>query len=1134
MVWVGVSKGEVEFKGIQEQVLKEYFDGCGRVVVSAGAGTGKTTLLVEILTESILRLYKEDPKINPFEKILAVTFTIEATRQIKSKIRKRLEKEIIDETDFKNLIRWLENESWILTLDSLTRTLLSEVSMDAGLSSITVVPDEYELNKVREDIINKIILDPNNFENIDILNRAFPNEEWKRGNRGWITVIQEAFEKSRMYCLSSKEFQANCISTFEEKLYLRFQPPFDERIVSSIFSNIRESSIVVSPNRVETSYNYNKSLLIAFCSILREYERLYDDISMRNGMMGHDDARYWIVRYSTNKTKDSKYNMEWLNAQKNRFLHILVDEFQDTSYAQCELIKHLIGENTNVFVIGDPKQAIYQWRSAEPEIFIQIINEIPDNDLSGKIPFLEASNFRKYELENNYRSHSSLIKMFNDVFGEESESIFNDSFYTGNVCLPHRNLIANAEIPSGHADESHVHVYGGECTETIPEILSAIKSSQYNVHVRDTNSEGKTIWRGAELGDCCILMQSRTKWPELRRNLIRNNINYAMIAEKGLFERPEISLIIDVLDWFSNPHNKDSLIRILRSPIVGLNDRSLRYLASLDFNLNKALRGENRPSFFDKESKVLIEDLINLRDDMRWLREGRKTRMVEEIIKFSHFDITLLTHSEGDQCSANIYALLDIISFWEEEELISYNELIERLKYYREYGTDAYNMAALADEKDRKSVKIATAHATKGLEFPIVFILHPQLDMVAQWRFFNSDKNLFLKDQGKTICMRQISPPREDSGEWESFFYTEHGLDGPCSRANPRFFDYFNIQAFSEKWRLCYVALTRAKDHIFINNHSTRNARFCWQYILNNWINNQDLNNISIVPTSFDAYISQETKEGSDFDIKIFEILKNKGTFFVPRVINPSHVYDLIFCPRRYQYAVLQRVHSGESCVFSHSKNLFKEIIFGLRVHEGLELRDFSNISLNTQYSEFIKSIERTDKNSAKEVEKTINSFIRSDIFKKYKLEEKRMKKEIEILHMIKNESNSCNVIMKDKIDLLIENGSDVIVVDYKTSYPVGTSIEDEYVKKHYEYQIQSYALALNRGYNYDVSKGIIFYFNGSSWNERIIPIDIDKIEKEIIDNIEIKIEDGGLERRGSLEFCQNFCEFRNLCKENK
>lgn len=1132
MVWVGVSNGEIEFKGIQEQVLKEYFNGCGRVVVSAGAGTGKTTLLVEIITESILKLYKEDPKINPFEKILAVTFTIEATRQIKSKIRKRLEKEIADETQFKNLIRWLENESWILTLDSLTRTLLSEVSMDAGLSSISIVPDEYELNKIKEDIINKIISDTNNFDNINILNRTFPNEDWKGGNPGWINVIQEAFEKSRMYCLSAKEFQENCISTFEEILYLGVKPPFDERVVARIFNNIREHAIDISPKRVENSYKYNKSLLYAFCSILREYERLYDDLSIRNGMMGHDDARYWIVRYSTNKTKDSKYNMEWLNAQKNRFLHILVDEFQDTSYAQCELIKHLIGDNTNVFVIGDPKQAIYQWRSAEPEIFIQILNEIPDNDFSGKIPFLEAPNFRKYELENNYRSHPSLIKMFNDVFGEEPKSIFKDSFYTGGFYLPHRNLLANAEIPSRHEDESHVHVYEGDCTQTIPEILGAIKSSQYKVRVRDKNSEEKIIWRDAELGDCCILMQSSTKWPELRRNLIRNNINYVMIAEKGLFKRPEISLIIDVLDWFSNPHSKDSLIRILRSPIVGLNDRSLRYLASLDFNLNKALRDENRPSFFEKESKVLIEDLINLRDDMRWLREGKKTRMVEEIINFSHFDIILLTHSEGGQCSANIYALLDIISFWEEEELLSYTELIDRLKYYREYGTDGYNMAALADEKDKKSVKIATVHATKGLEFSIVFILHPQLNIVSQWKSFNSYKNLFLKDQGKTICMRQISPPGTRSSEWESYFYTENGLNGPCSRANPRFFDYFNIQAFSEKWRLCYVALTRTKDHIFINNHSTRNNRFCWQYILNLWIKNQDPNNISIVPLSFNNRIIQDEKEGSDFDIKIFETIKHKGTFFVPRVINPSHVYDLIFCPRRYQYAVLQRVHSGESCVFSHSKNLFKELIFGLRVHEGLELRDFSKNSPNLQYSEYIKSIGLSDKNAAKEVEKSVNSLIKSDIFMKYELNKKRSKKEIEILYELRNDSESHKVLMKDKIDLLVENDSEVIIIDYKTSYPQGDSNEDEYVKNHYEYQIQSYALALNKGYNYRINKGIIFYYNGNTWDEKIINIDVDKIEKEIFNSLKIKVEKGGLEKRGSSEFCRELCEFRNLCTE--
>lgn len=1135
MVWKGELKGGKDFKKDQKDVLNEYFNGCGRVVVSAGAGTGKTTLLVEIVSEAVVRLLKEDPNHNPFEKILAVTFTVEATRQMKTKIKNRLEEHFskVAETEkMKDISRWIENESWILTLDSLTRSLVSEIAYEIGLSSISVIPDEYELGQIIENIIEEITSNPDFSDEIQLLERAFPNQEW-RGDRGWITLLEDSFQQSRMYCLSADEFENNAFNTFENRLYLGYKPPFNKAKINEIYRNLRNGDINIDPKRVDVSYKYNKQILEAFVKLLKEYERLYDEKTKQKGWLGHDDARYWLVRYAEGKIKNANYRKEWIPTQKNRFRHILVDEFQDTSYAQCALLKYFIGDNTSVFLIGDPKQAIYQWRSAEPEIFIEIIKSIKERGMSKKIPFLNISGFKHYELTSNFRSHPCLINMFNDIFGENEDSIFNNSFYTGNKHLPHGNLQVKTELPRKRLDEPHIHIYDGDCKDRIPAILEAIQNKKYKIHVRDKNDDGTIVWRDARLGDCCILMQSRSKWKELRQKLIERRINYVMIAEKGLFQRPEISLIIDVLDWLANPHNKDSLIRILRSPVVGLSERALRFLAYHDFNIYKSLKDDEKPKWFNGEAVPLLDSLVKLRDDLRWLREGRKIKMIEEILKYSHLDSILLSHIEGDQYLANIWSLLDIISSWEQEELLSYTELVERLKYYRESGEDAYNMAALADEEDKNSVKIATVHATKGLEFPIVFIYYPQLDIFSRWKHFLPNKKTFIKKQGKFILLRQISPAGENPKEWEEkYLLPQLSLD-----ISPpyKLFDSFNIDDFSEKWRLYYVALTRAKDHIFHSNKASprgRNFRFCWQNVFQNWLDRNTTNNcLRVVDFSLGQSPKKEDKiDILDFKTRNYNILKERESVFIPRTINPSHLYDLIFCPRRYQYVVLQQVSGGYSC--SNPKKDKKVLRFGTRLHHALELRDFTSEDPNKEYCDYMQVLEKIDKKSADEVKSAVDNFMRSNFFKNYKLDTSRTKKEMEILFKIGSDSNP-SILMKDKIDLIIENKDGVVVLDYKTEYPEGDDLGTKYIKKHYQYQLQAYVLALEKNLGLDVLEAIILYYDGTNWIKHTIDADTTRLEKEILDNIEIKVVDGGLERRSETDFCKSYCEFFGLCKNN-
>lgn len=1148
MDWKGKLKGgKITFQDDQKNILNEYFkdkNKCGRVAVSAGAGTGKTTLLVEIVSEAVVRLLDDDPHHNPFDKILAVTFTVEAARQMKTRIKERLEEHFNEIGKPEKMIymrRWIENESWILTLDSLTRKLVSEIAHDVGLGSISTVPDEYELRQIIDDAIEEITSNSEFLDEIQLLESAFPDQEW-RGDRGWISLLENAFQKSRMYCLSTDEFGDRAFSTFEEQLYKNYKPPFDKKKIREIYVDLRDEETPISPQRVNESYKHNKEILKAFIKILKEFERLYDDRTKPIGLLGHDDARHWVVRYAGGKIKNANYWHEWKQTQKNRFKHVLVDEFQDTSYAQCELLKYFIGDDTNVCLIGDLKQAIYQWRNAEPEIFIEILNSIPKNR---KIPFLEADGFKKSELTSNFRSHTALINMFNDIFGKSENSIFNVGFYTRYKQLPHGDLQRKTRLPKEVRKQCHIHVYNVNCWDSIPDILESIKDREYEIYVRRFKDD-KVSWQRAELGDCCILMQSRTRWPELRRKLFEKGINYVMIAEKGLFQRPEVSLMIDVLDWFANPHNKDSLIRILRSPVVGLSERSLRFLASHDFSIYKALKDNKKPKWFDREARVRLEGLIKLRDDLRWLREGRKTKMIEEVLKYSHLNTILLTHTEGNQCLANMWALLDIVSSWEQEELLPYNELVERLKYYRKFGEDAYNMAVLADEKDKSSIKIATVHAVKGLEFPIVFIYFPQLDIRSQWGYHSQEFKLFIKNKGKSIAhfiaLKQTAPHGKNWHDWERFFFTEGALETPCSRMPPKIYDHFNREYFSEKWRLYYVALTRAKDHIFHNATRTggmrggrnyANYQFCWQNVFLDWFDRQVSNNCLEKVPSFRKPTKEKTKPRTiDFEISKYEILKKREFTFTPRVINPSHLYDLIFCPRRYQFVVLQQVSGGDTCSIPRGDKDKKTLFLGGRIHKALELRHLASKDPNKEYSDYIQKIR--DKKAAKEVESAVDKFMSSDFFKDYKLDNSRVKKEMEILFVIDKSGSSNKIIMKDKIDLIIEDKDGFVITDYKTYYPGGNGPEEEYLKKHYEYQLQSYALAL-KGLGLKISKAIILSYDGREWISHNVTIDTDNLEREIQKAVNVRVEEGGLERKRPQGFCnKNNCEFYQICEPDQ
>jgi len=464
-------------------------------------------------------------------------------------------------------------------------------------------------------------------------------------------------------------------------------------------------------------------------------------------------------------------------------------------------------------------------------------------------------------------------------------------------------------------------------------------------------------------------------------------------------------------------------------------------------------------------------------------------------------------------------------------------------------------MAVMADENDKSSVRIATVHAVKGLEFPIVFHYYTKLRLDEQIKYSLMHDKYFIQYFGKFIALRQVAPPLESTKHlrqvapplestkhWEDYFAPCTSVQECVLRTDrPLAYDGLIQEMFAEKWRLYYVAMTRAKDHIFHNMGTPgRNAisspATSWLARFRQWYDRHEYDEcVEIVSSARQCRVNAKAGirvKSLKFDEEAYAAALEKSKTFMPKILNPSHLYDLIYCPRYYQYNILQNVKGGPHDQFGVPTD-FDSVSFGKHVHTALELRDFSQAEPNKEYIEYIKRLGK----DANPVKIAVEKFINSDFFKEYDLAKRRALKEFSVLYALEGDGlESTRIYMDDQIDLIIEEpGKGVIVVDYKTNYPIEDNPGTIFLKKHYEYQLSSYVLALEKGLGLNVLKIFLLYYNyqnkDSRWIAQELPKGLIDVEKEILNLMPLKIVKGGLERRVDKTFCEDYCEFNRLCK---
>lgn len=376
-----------------------------------------------------------------------------------------------------------------------------------------------------------------------------------------------------------------------------------------------------------------------------------------------------------------KENPDVLAKYKERYKYLMVDEFQDTSHQQYELM-HLLADK-NVAVVGDDDQSIYSWRGAD---YQNIINFEKDFDVT------------EIRLEQNYRSTGTILEAANGVIAHNTNRK-DKKLWSGNGAGKPIEIF----MPENETDEA----------DFIAETILGISAEEKR-----------------KFDDFGILIRANTQGRILEEALLNNNIPYTMSGGTSFFERKEIKDVISYLRVIANHDDDINLLRIINTPRRGIgraaiqviNDEAEKLGSTLWTAMQSLIGAQNSPA-----SETLKEDLtefVNLIETHRQkLFSGRglanKVRQLVEDINYKDHLITEYSKSEKAVRFKlmNIESLLNSMEMWENNPDNMNPGLFAYLNRITLLSRDDMD-----DENMRGKVNLMTIHASKGLEFPVVFI----------------------------------------------------------------------------------------------------------------------------------------------------------------------------------------------------------------------------------------------------------------------------------------------------------------------------------------------------------------------------------------------------------------------------
>ena len=480
---------------------------------------------------------------------------------------------------------------------------------------------------------------------------------------------------------------------------------FSPRVMLSIISNAK------SELKNYETFQLNKSNYFDE-KVGQVYER-YSEILQNSSALDFDD-----LLMNTHKLFDSQPQIS--EKYDNRFDYFMVDEFQDTNIAQYQITKLICNKKQNLCVVGDPDQSIYSWRNADIRNILSFQKDYPKTKI--------------ISLEQNYRSTKTILNAAQKVI-EKNDQRVDKKLWTSN---DQGSMISVLE---GYDQDEEAQI-------TLSEIKTLIQSKKY------------------ALSDIAIMYRVNAQSRALEMACQRNSIPYQLIGGIKFYHRKEIKDLIAYLRIILNPNDDISLARVINTPTRGIGKKSIDEI--------------NRISSIHNQS--FYQTIINICNESSSPQPQIGTRGLTSIKNFYKIIDNLIKMSQKINLLNLIDEILDVTGY--EKFLLNDEQMEERFENIDEFKTSAStymelsttealnefleSISLVADidnfDAEEHALTLITLHQSKGLEFPIVFMVGMEENLLPHRRAI-------------------------ESGE-------PHELE--------------------EERRLCYVGMTRAKDKLFM------------------------------------------------------------------------------------------------------------------------------------------------------------------------------------------------------------------------------------------------------------------------------------------------------------------------------
>jgi len=489
---------------------------------------------------------------------------------------------------------------------------------------------------------------------------------------------------------------------------------------------------------------------------------------------------------------------------QERYAHILVDEYQDTSPVQVEilrLVSHSESHSGNRFMVGDLKQSIYAFRRAEPRLFALLIDAYEGGKAVGRVQYLS----------DNFRSHRDVLEPLNRLFAllfdralggtpfDTREQLRAARVELDNPSLDGRPrvLVHVIEHPkrqrqqeNGDADEIGVERIEREA-QLAADHIHALLGAQ--VHVLDRTPDGGPVLRPLRLGDVVVLLRAaRGNASHVARVLRNNGIRCAAVGREALLEAVEVNDVRTILRLLVNRRQDVALAAYLRGPVVGLTPQELLQIRQTQVygDFFDAVMGYVRQNPATDLSQRISAALRRLDEWGVAAQETEVPVLVERIIRESGLRTFALGLPGGEQRLTMLHALQNLAqTFGGGHDVADFVEYLDTL-------TDEEVDPGVLAVADADVVRIMTIHAAKGLEFPVVFLLG------AGHRFnSNTQRQAVLCDEAGGLGLR----------------YADYAARGSVLNARHLVLQQRTRQReLEEELRLLYVAATRAREQLVI------------------------------------------------------------------------------------------------------------------------------------------------------------------------------------------------------------------------------------------------------------------------------------------------------------------------------